>query len=98
MGVDIQNWLFVFRKMYFLHPMMHFSTYVGSEFLLVWIVILKEHIWQQPDINSKCFSQNCLLSDVSAKPWLKFFGRPVEKSGIMNLCDNWKLMLEDPKY
>ena len=43
MGGDILNWLYCLPKNVFLHIMMHFSTYVGSELWFVWIVILKEY-------------------------------------------------------
>ena len=91
--VDILNRLYYPPKNVFLHPMMHFSTYVGSEFWFVWIVILKEHTWQQRDITSKCFFlriasyRTCTPSHDSI-----FCVHLSKKVGSMNVCENWKLM------
>ena len=49
MGVDILNRLYCLRKNVFLHPKMHFSTFVGSSGLL----LPMNHLFRTKNIHTK---------------------------------------------
>ena len=80
MGVDNLNWLYCLLINAFVHPSMHFSTYVGSEF---WFVLDSNakgtHLTTEGYYFQMFFSQKTSLIVRVRRALTQLFCRPVEK-------------------
>ena len=88
MGVDILKQLFYLLKYALLHPIMHFRTYVGSEF---WFCVnshaIRTHSSTAGYNIQMIFSELPLIGHVR-RTLTHFFVELSKKEGPMSVCEN----------